>query len=575
MTAGTRRLIGRTRRVGGRVALATALAAVASVVELIPFYLLYRAVVSLGNGVDGGELVRLGLAIGLAGAAQVVLWAAAMYVSHVAAYEHLHDLRLRLLDRLTRLPLGDVLGRRSSDLQRVVVDDVGKIELFVAHALPELVASIVAWVVVTVWLLSVDPRMTLATIAVVAVAFAILMGGTRRSRAYLARTTVAALDLGRGLVDLVDGLLTLAVFDRSGRTPPSLDRAIGEVADSNAEWLGRFAPYGTAYNVLIAAPALLVVPVGGALVLADRASADDFLLFLIIGLGYGAPIVRLRRIWFQLNTITFASGVIDQVLATEAQPEPEESTPVDGASIEFDQVSFSYGDTPTITDVSFTVAPGTLTALVGPSGSGKSTIARLIGRFWDVDDGEVRVGGVDVRDRRLDDLLGDATFVFQDTFLFRDTIAANLRVARPDATDDELVDAAVVANADEFVRTLPDGYATPIGPGGVRLSGGQRQRLAIARAVLHDAPIVVLDEATAFVDPDSEALVRRSLRAMTEHRTVVVIAHRLTSVVDADQILVVDGGRVTQRGRHEDLVSAPGTYRTLWDDWHSIDRLAP
>lgn len=555
--------------------MASLLAAVASVVELIPFYLLYRAVVSLRDGVDGDELVRLGLAAGLAGAAQVALWAAAMYVSHVAAYEQLHGLRLQLLDRLTRLPLGEVVGRRSSDLQRVVVDDVGKIELFVAHSLPELVASVVAWVVVTVWLFSVDPLMTLATIVVVTVAFAILMAGTRRSRSYLARTTAAEMGLGRGLVDLVDGLLTLAVFDRSNRPPPSLDRAVDDVADSNAEWLGRFAPFGTAYGVLIAAPALLVVPIGGALVVSGRASADDLLLFLIIGLGYGAPIVRLRRIWFQLNTITYASGVIDQVLDADAQPEPATSAPAEGASIEFDHVSFSYGDVPTINDVSFAVAPGSLTALVGPSGSGKSTIARLIGRFWDVDRGAVRIGGVDVRDRRLDDLLGDVTFVFQDTFLFRDSIAANLRAGRPHASDDEMVAAAVAANADEFVRSLPDGYDTIVGARGVWLSGGQRQRLAIARALLHDSPIVVLDEATAFVDPDSEALVRSALRAMTRHRTVVVIAHRLTSVVDADQILVVEGGTITQRGRHDELVAAPGTYRSLWDDWRSIERVAP
>ena len=579
MTAGTRTLLAHTRPVAGKMLLATVLAALASVAELVPFWVLYRAISSLGDGVDGRELVELGVAAGVAGAIQVVLWSAAMYVSHVAAYEHLHRLRLALLDRLTRLPLGDVLGRRSSDLQRVVVDDVGKIELFVAHSVPELIASLVAWLVVTVWLLAIDPWLTLVTIAVVAISFAILMAGTRRSRMYLALTTAAANRLGRGLVDLVDGLLTLAVFDRSARVPRSLDHSIDDVADSNAEWLGRFAPFGTAYGVLIAAPAVLLVPIGGAMVVAGRAASDDLLLFLVIGLGYGAPIVRLRRIWFQLNTITFASGLIDGVLDAEAQPEPPQSVapqrPGDRASIEFDRVSFSYGDTPTVHDVSFDVAPGSLTALVGPSGSGKSTIARLIGRFWDVDDGAVRVGGVDVRDRRIDDLLADVTFVFQDTFLFRDTVAANLRVGRPDATDDDLVTAARAANADEFIRSLPDGYETIVGAGGVRLSGGQRQRLAIARALLHDAPIVVLDEATAFVDPDSEAQVRQALQAITESRTVVVIAHRLTSVVEADQILVVDDGTIVLRGRHDELVAVDGRYRTLWDDWHAIDRVTP
>jgi ATP-binding cassette, subfamily B, bacterial IrtA/YbtP len=576
ITAGTRTLVGHTRPVAGLTAAASLLAAVSSVLELVPFLMLYLAIVDAAEGASGPDLVRFGVIAAVAGVLQVVLWAAAMYVSHIAAYEHLHRLRVRLLDRLTRLPLGRVTGRHSGDLQRVVVDDVGKIELFVAHSFPEMVASLVAWIVITTWLLVVDPVLTVSVVVVVAVAFGILMLGARRSGSYLARTTQASGRLSRALVDVVDGLFTLAAFDRSRRPPARLAVAIDDVADANAEWLGRFAPYGTAYALLIASPALLLIPVGGSMLVAGRADADDVLLFLVIGLGYGAPIARLRRIWFQLNSISYSAGVIDELLAGEEQVDVELDTAVPAdSSIVFEGVRFGYGAQPVIHGVDLTVPAGSLTALVGASGSGKSTMARLVGRFWDVDDGRILVGGVDVREMSIDRLLASVSFVFQDVFLFRDTVAANLRIGRPTASDDELRAAATAAHAHDFIVGLPDGYDTIVGTRGARLSGGERQRLAIARALLRDSPIVVMDEATAFVDPDSESVVRDSLRALSADRTVLVIAHRLTSVVDADQILVIDGGLVVERGTHGELIGADGSYAQMWADWQHLERTSP
>lgn len=572
LTSGTRTLVQHTRPVAVPTAMATVLAAVSSIVELVPFLMLYLAIVEVADGANSDELIRYGILAALAGAAQVVLWAGAMYLSHIAAYAHLHRLRIRLLDQLTTLPLGRVTGRHSGDMQRVVVDDVGKIELFVSHSLPEMVASLVAWFVITAWLLSVDPLLTLCVVAVVATAFVVLMIGSRRSGAYLARTTQASGRLARALVELADGLLTIAVFDRGSRPPARLREAVDEVADSNAEWLGRFAPYGTIYTVLIAAPALLLIPVGGLLMTSGRTDPNDLVLFLVIGLGYGAPIVRLRRIWFQLNTITYSSGVVDEMLQAESQPEPLGPRTAEGATVTFENVSFGYGESTVLHDVSFVVPAGSLTALVGPSGSGKSTIARLVPRFWDVDDGRVSIGGVDVRELPIERLLSSISFVFQDVFLFRDTIAANLRIGNRTATDDELVVAARAANAHDFIVAFPDGYETVVGTRGARLSGGQRQRIAIARALLHDAPIVVMDEATAFVDPDSEAIVRESLRVLSENRTVIVVAHRLTSIANADQILVIDDGQIAERGTHQSLLAEDGVYAQLWTDWEHLDR---
>ena len=290
-----------------------------------------------------------------------------------------------LLDRFTRLPLGEVSGRHSGDLQRVVVDDVFQLEIFVSHSLPEFVSAVVSWVIVTAWLFLVDARLAIAVAAVIAIAYGILLLGARRTSAHLEATSAASGRLSRGLVELLDGLLTTAVVDRSGRPSTTLATAIDEVAETNSTWLGRFAPYGSAYVLLIAVPTLFVVPVGGLLVVNGNASIQDLLLFLVIGLGYGAPIARLRTIYFQLNKISYAAGVISDVFRTSVQPNVEGPASAHGTDIAFENVSFGYDDEKVLHDVSFESPTGSLTAIVGPTGAGKSTIARLTARFWDPD----------------------------------------------------------------------------------------------------------------------------------------------------------------------------------------------
>lgn len=567
ITSGTRVLLRFTRPVAGVLTVATILAVVSSVLELAPFFFLYLAIESLIDGSEPSLLIWYGLAAGGAAALQSVTWSAAMYVSHVAAYEQLHSLRVSLLNRFTRLPLGDVTGRHSGDLQRVVIDDVWHLELFVSHSFPEFVSSVASWLIVTGWLVVVDWRMALATFAVVAVGWVILLVGSRRSTYYMAATNRAKGKMSRRLVELLDGLLTTAVLDRSRSVPKNLGEAFDEVAKTNSEWLGRFTPYGTAYLALSRVPALLIVPVGGFLVLAGQAPADDLLLFLVIGLGYGLPILRLRRIYFQLNSISYSAGVIDETMAAATQPERDGPAPAHGTTITFDEVSFGYEDADTLRNISFVAPSGSLTAIVGPTGAGKSTIARLAARFWDVDEGSIRLGEVDIRDLPLDHLMSQVAFVFQDTFLFRDTVLENIRLGHPDATLEQVAGAARLANIHDVVARLSDGYDSVIGSRGVDLSGGERQRIAIARAILHDSPLVILDEATAFVDPDSEAILRDALHALTAGKTVLIVAHRLSTVVDADQILVIDQGRLVQRGTHQELIAVEGTYKSLWLDW--------
>ncbi|MGH3940188.1 MAG: ABC transporter ATP-binding protein [Pseudonocardiaceae bacterium] len=275
---------------------------------------------------------------------------------------------------------------------------------------------------------------------------------------------------------------------------------------------------------------VVIIPIGLGLLLADQITVVTLLFFLIVGVGYSAPLVRFYDLAFRFSAMTYAGAVVATVMDEATLPDTGRRVPLDGHDVEFRQVSFGYGDTPVLDGLSLLARAGEITALVGPSGAGKTTIARLIPRFWDVGSGAVLVGGVDVRDMAVDQLMEQVAFVFQDTFLFHDTVAANIRLGRPDAGDDEVLAAARAAQAEEFISALPSGFQTVLGAKGVALSGGERQRIAIARAILKDAPIVVLDEATAFTDPENEAAVQKAIGALTAGRTLIVVAHRLATV---------------------------------------------
>jgi ATP-binding cassette subfamily B protein len=575
----------------GRLALAAALAALSTAAELVPFYALYRAVAALvessSAAAAGGELTRWAW-VALAGiVVRYVLFGLALYVSHLAAYDLLYRLRIRMAEHLARLPLGWFSRRRSGGLKKVMADDVERLELFLAHAVPDLAAAVTVSTATTVWLVARDGRMGLAAIVVVPAAFACLAWSLRRSNDRVVGYHRSMATMNAAIVEHVRGLPVVKVFNRSHERVADVDHAVAEHARWVAELNRRYLPLGTAYYSLVVASIFLVVPVGAALHARGSLATDELLFYLVIGLGYGFPMARLHTTFNQLSHISFGGNLVNEVLATPRLPERSAgggavAAAWADASVVFDDVSFAYGEEAgdVLHGVSFTAAPGTVTALVGPSGGGKTTIARLIARFWDVradgvgvgqraggGAGAVRVGGVDVRDIGIDQLMDTVAFVFQDAFLFDDTVEANLRVGRPGATTDELRAAARAARILDTIESLPEGWSTRAGERGARLSGGERQRMALARAILKDAPVVVLDEATSFVDPENEALIQDAIGELVAGKTVVMIAHRLSTVAGAHQILVVDRGRIVERGRHDDLVATGGLYARLWSDF--------
>lgn len=541
------------------------LQAVITLVQLAPFVLLVELVRSLSSGAGRDELLSLGLtAVGLLGLG-TVLGAALTLWLHVIDARFARDLRTRLLTKLARLPLGWFTARSSGSVKQLVTDDTLALHYLVTHAIPDAVNAVVAPVAVLIYLFVVDWRLAAVLFIPVLVYIVTMWLMMVQSGPKIAQSQRWADRMAGEAGAYLEGQPVIRTF--GGSTGSSFRRSLDEYIAFLVGWQRPFTGKKTMMD-LVTRPATflwLIAVVGVPLVVGGRLDPVDLMPFLLLGTTFG---VRLLGIGYGLGGIRGGLLAARRLQTTLDEPELEVgagSPTATDAGVQFDQVTFGYRpDLPVIKNVSLTLRPGTVTALVGPSGSGKSTLAALLARFHDVDAGAIRVDGADVRTLSADELYRRVGFVLQETQLVHGTVTDNIALADPDAEPERVRGAARAAQIDERIQRLPQGYDTVLGAGS-GLSGGERQRLTIARAILADTPVLILDEATAFADPESEYLVQQAITRLTEGRTVLVIAHRLHTVTHADQIVVLDDGELAESGTHEDLLAANGRYRKLWD----------
>ncbi|EYF08293.1 ABC transporter ATP-binding protein [Chondromyces apiculatus] len=569
-----RGLSGLLRLLGSQAGLvsASALASVLGVaVGLVPFYCVARMATAIyATPARLDEVQSLAFVVLGALGGRVLFNALATVLAHVAAFRVLHDLRLRLARKLGGVPLSFFASRTTGELKRTMMDDVAQVESFIAHHFPDGVAAIAVPVLVTIALLSVDWRMALASVAVMPLAIG-AMASSMRGMDEMHRKWFALQDrTNASMLEFLRGIHVVKSFGLTAQRFGDLSRSIEE----GLAWMVSFMRtngrgYGT-FAALIGSSLVVLIPVGGLLHVTGKLSLQDLVLFLVLGPQLTLSMMRLMFAWGNVQRIEEGNARIMVVLlAPDLVARGGTKLPAHHG-IAFREVSFSYGEEErgkakeALSRVSFEVEAGKVTALVGPSGAGKTTLARLVPRLWEATSGRVEVGGVDVKEMPLDVLLGKVSVVFQEVFLFHGSVRENLRLAKPDATEAEIVQACKAARADEFVLRLPMGYGTPLGERGARLSGGEKQRLSIARALLKDAPILVLDEATAFADAENEALIQEALSALCQGRTVLVIAHRLASVASADKLVVLDEGEVRDQGTHEELLGRCALYQELF-----------
>ena len=552
------------------------LATLSVLLDLVPVWIVYRITSLFISGTDF-SFFTIGLYAGVALLAIILGYASlglALGQSHIVAYDTIFNLRMALARHMVQLPLGYFANRKSGDAKKLVVDEPEKLELILAHGLPEGISAIGTWLAVSVWLFIVDWRMALASIIAAPISLFLMVLGMKRGANWSSAYQTAAARMNGSIVEYLAGMPVIKIFNRTGESFAETRASVYDYAEIETKWARAFIPYAGTFYSLVLSNLVFIVPTGLFLMAANEISLSAFIFFVILGANYSTPLLKLFNLFHELAHISMGSELVLDLLAAEKQADTKEHVELGNHDIHFNNVYFGYDDHDILHGVTFTAREGEVTALVGPSGSGKSTIASLIPRFFDVRTGNISIGETDVRSLSIEQLMETVAFVFQSTFLFSDTIAANIRFGKPDATDAEVEAAARAARAHEFISSLPEGYGTHLGEQAGTLSGGERQRIAIARAILKDAPVVVLDEATAFADPDNEAAIQEAIEALTLGRTLIIIAHRLHTIADADQIVVIDKGRVAESGCHDALVAKGTLYATLWRDYTAAQTIS-
>ena len=536
------------------------------IMNVLPFLFLYQLLRPLLTEEAVGPeyiLVRI-LSIAVCGVLYAFLYVKGLSLSHNAAYHTLQNLRISLQGKLEGQPLGVIQEKGTGSLKKMFIDDIDSIELLLAHALPEGLANLAVPLFVFIAMFFVDWKLALLSLCSLPLGFvamgAMYQAGISKMDAYYG----AARKMNNTIVEYINGMEVVKVFNRDGDSYRRFEEDVRSYRDFTLNWYKVCWPWMALYNSILPCTALFTLPVGAWLVLRGLSTLPDLALVLCMSFGVGAPLLRSLSFMSTMPQLKYKINALEHLMDAPALQQTDASFSGADYSISFDNVRFAYQKKEVLHGISFQAAPGSLTALVGESGSGKSTLAKLLVHYYDVTGGAIRIGGQRLTDMSVESLNQQISYVSQEQFLFNISLLENIRLGKPEASDEEVMAAAQKAQCGEFLSRLPEGIHTMAGDGGKQLSGGERQRISLARAILKDAPIVVLDEATAFMDPENEEKMNEAIGEVIQGKTVVVIAHRLYSITGADQICVLDQGRLADMGTHEELLNRCEAYQKLW-----------
>ena len=533
---------------------------------MLPYFAAAQITLGLLKGEQSMQYYLIWCVVALVGfLLRATLYSLALSQSHKATFAILKSIRERVLEKLPKMPLGTILDTSSGQMKQVIVDQVESMERPLAHLLPEMTTNIVGALAVLVLLFVEDWRMGLSMLIVVPLGVLCFMSMFSGYEEKFQRTVTSTKALNDTAVEYISGIEVIKAFGQSKTSYAKFVSAAKEGADCFIDWM-RGSLFGQVAGMAILPSTLLgILPVGCLLYMHGTLSAETFLAVIVLSFGVMQPLITAFSYTDDIAQVTTIVGEVAEVLSGEdmQRPESAEKLPADNA-IQLKDVRFAYHDKEVLHGINLHIAPGTVNALVGPSGSGKSTIARLIASLWDVKDGSIELGGVDIRTLPLAECTKRIAYVSQDNYLFDLSVMDNIRMGRKGATDAEVIDAAKKCGCHEFIMGLENGYQTVCGASGGHLSGGERQRISIARAMLKDAPIVILDEATSYTDPENEAVIQSALARLVRGKTLLVIAHRLSTIADADQIIVVNQGKIEATGTQAELLASCPLYQTMW-----------
>ena len=552
---------------GGRLGASVFFSMVSLIAGLVPYYLVYLILDRYIEGnLDRAYVLNLGLAAVLAYLVKVICFGISTGISHYVAFNVLEGLRLKVADVFLKAPLGEVTAHSIGEIKGVIVDKIEDIEPPLAHVVPEGAGHILLPIVCFIALTMVDIRVALAALLALPLGLVFMMLTFKLSGKNMTKYQEANSHMSSMIVEYVEGIEVIKAFGRAGVSYEKFAGSIMNYRDFVVEWME--STWVTMKLAFAFMPATLlgVIPVSILLVGKGSMTVSQMALSVMLAMSMVISMAKIEIFSNGLRQMQYTVLEIQKLLNIKSLPEPEEEKRPDNYAIEIKDVHFSYDeeDGEVLHGINLSMEEGSFTALVGPSGGGKSTVAKLIARFWDVSSGSISIGGVDIKELKVTSLADIVSFVTQDNFLFSRSIMENIRLGKPDATDEEVIRAAKSACCDEFIRRLPDGYNTSAGEAGKRLSGGERQRIAIARMMLKNAPVVILDEATAFTDPENETKLQESIANLTRGKTLLVIAHRLSTIKNADRIVVLNDGRIEAEGTQEELMEKSSLYQRMW-----------
>ena len=533
--------------------------------SLAPYFVIVELVEGLMSGNrDFSFYLGKSLIMALLWTGRVLFHSLSTGRSHAATFAVLGEIRKRCTEKLSRMPLGAVQEQSSGALKSTIIERIDSMETTLAHIVPEFTANLLIPLCILLYIFSLDWRMGLAellTLPIGLVSFAVMMGGSQK---FYEHAVEATKTLNNTSVEYIGGIQVIKVFGKTKSGYARFVRDAYEAANSYISWMRYYILPMTFSLAIMPATLLPILPIGGLLARGGTLSSSHFVMIIILSVGLVTPLITLMSYGDDIQTMGTIMGEVRTLLEAPEMERPKEGDSPEKNDLALRDVRFSYKDKEVLHGISMEIPAGSFVALVGPSGSGKSTIARLIASLWDVESGGIFLGGKDIREISQELYAEKFAFVSQDNYLFNMSVRENIRLGSPAATDTEVEEVAKKAGCHDFILSLEKGYDTMVGSSGGHLSGGERQRISIARAMLKAAPIVILDEATAYTDPENEALIQRSVSKLTEGKTLIVIAHRLSTIIDADKIFVIEDGRIHDSGTHEELLSREGLYSAMW-----------
>lgn len=553
------------------------LAILSTIAQFVPFVSIYKILVELAKNASEPNLINREYIwfwgyVALAGVLLFgILLYASMMLSHIAAFNILYELRVLISKKLVKLPLGFFSNKSSGQIKKVMSEDVERVELFIAHHIPDITSAILFPILLIIYMFYTDWHLAIVVLSVffIAIIFQSFMMLTEKNKKLYKKYQHVLGKMNGSIVEYIKGVAIVKIFSKSREAFQKLNSDIKEYKDLSIDVTKQYAPIYVGYYTILSSILLFLIPVSIYLLINSNSYSEyipKLLFFLILGGGIFFPLMKLMWMSSFMMQNSVGIGLIDDILNMEEIIEPSNSKKIKNSSIIFKDVEFSYEKTPILKKISFEAFTGTITALVGPSGSGKSTIAMLIARFWDIQSGDILIGDRSIKSISSKELMDNISFVFQENTLFFDTIEENIRMGNKDVSFDDVISAAKTAQCHEFIEKLPNGYKTLVGEGGTYLSGGEQQRVSLARAILKNSPILLLDEATAYADPENEGKIVHAISHLIKGKTVIIVAHRLSTITTADQILVINNGQIVEKGKHEDLVTMNGgVYRHMWE----------